>query len=95
MPKKRVNGVEAMVEGHMASLSQLINQVHNLEHPAVSSTSTGEVGKATVPATEVRRIAANLESISAKVATHTGRMHHWETMPKPELAKVEALELQV
>ena len=45
--------------------------------------------------TEVRRIAANLESTSAQVATLTGRMHHWGTMPKPELAKVEALELQV
>ena len=40
-------------------------------------------------------MAANLESTSAQVATLTGRMHHWETMPKPELAKVEALELQV
>ena len=29
------------------------------------------------------------------MATLTGRMHHWETMFKPELAKVEALELQV
>ena len=36
-----------------------------------------------------------LQSTSARVATLTGRMHHWETMPKPELAKVEALELQV
>ena len=51
--EKRVHGVEAMAESHKASLSQLINRVHNLEHPAVSSTSTGEVGKATVPATEV------------------------------------------
>ena len=93
--KNLVHGVEAMVESHKASLPQLINRVHNLEHPAVSSTSTGEIGEATVPATEVRRIAANLESTSAQVATLTGRMHHWETMPKPELAKVEALELQV
>ena len=29
------------------------------------------------------------------MATLMGRMDHWETMPKPELAKVEALELQV
>ena len=93
--EKRVHGVKAMVESHKASISQLINRVHNLEHPAVSSTSTGEVGEATVPATEVRCIAANLESTSAQVVTLTGRMHHWETMPKPELAKVEALELQV
>ena len=42
----------------------------------------------------MRRIAANLESTSAQVATLTGRMHHWESMPKPELAKVEALEIQ-
>ena len=93
--KKRVHGLEAMVESHKASLSQLINRVHNLEHPAVSSTSTGEVGEVKVPAAEVRRIAANLESTSAQVATLTGRMHHWETMSKPESAKVEALELQV
>ena len=93
--EKRVHGVEAMAESHKASISQLINRVHNLEHPAVSSTSTGEVGEATVPATEVRRIAANLESTSAQVATLTGRMNHWETMPQPESAKVEALELQV
>ena len=93
--EERVHGVEAMVESHEASISQLINRVHNLEHPAVSSTSTGEVGEAKVPATEVRRIAVNLESTSAQVPTLTGRMHHWETMPKLELAKVEALELQV
>ena len=93
--KKRVRGVEAMVESQKASIFQLINWVHNLEHPAVLSTSTGEVGEATVPATEVRRIAANLESNRAQVATLTGRMHPWETLPKPELAKVEALELQV
>ena len=61
--EKRVHGVEAMVESHEASISQLINRVHNLEHPAVSSTSTGEVGEATVPAAEVRRIAANLEHL--------------------------------
>ena len=78
-----MHGVEAMVQSHKAHISQLINRVHNLEHPAVSSTSTGEVGEATVPATEVRRIAANLESTSAQVATLTGGMHHWETMPKP------------
>ena len=90
--EKRSHGVEAMVESHKASLSQLINRVHNLEHPGVSSRSTGEVGEAKVPATEVRRIAANLESTSAQVGTLTGRMHHWQTMPKPELAKVEALE---
>ena len=93
--EKRVHGVEAMVESHKASNSQLINRVLNLEHPAVSSTSKGEVGEATVPATEVRRIAANLETTSAQVATLTGQMHHGETMPKPDLAKVEALELQV
>ena len=93
--EKRVHGVEAMVESHKPSISQLIRRLHNLEHPAVSSTYTGEVGEATVPATDVRRIAASLESISAQVTTLTGRMHHWETMPKPELAKVEALELQV
>ena len=93
--EKRVHGVEAMAESQKASISQLINRVHNLEHPAVSSTSTGEVGEAKVPATEVRCIAANLGSTSAQLATLTGRMHHWETMPKPELAKVEALEVQV
>ena len=89
--EKWVHGVEAMVESHQASISPSLS----IEHPAVWSTSTGDVGEATVPATEVRRIAANLESTSAQVATLTGRMHHWETMPKPELAKVEALELQV
>ena len=47
-----------------------------------------------MPATEVRRIAANLEITSPQVATLTGQMHHWENMRKPELAKVEALELQ-
>ena len=93
--KKRVHGVEAMAESHKASISQLINRIHNLEHLAVWSTSTGEAGEAKVPATEVRRIAANLEITSAQVATITGQMQHWETMPKPELAKVEALELQV
>ena len=93
--KKQVHGVEAMVESHKASISQLIHRVHNLEHPAVASKSTEEVGEAKVPATEVRRIAANLEITSAQVATLTGQMHHWGTMPKPELAKVEALELQV
>ena len=93
--EKRVHGVKAMVESHKTSISQLINRVHNLEHPAVSSTSTGEVEEAKVPATEVKRIAANLESNSAQVATLTGRMHQWETMPKPEVAKVEELELQV
>ena len=93
--EKRVHGVEAMAESHNASISKLINRIHNLEHPAVSSTSTGEVRGATVPATEVRRMAADLESTSAEVVTLTGRMHHWETMPEPELAKVEALELQV
>ena len=93
--EKRVHGVEALAERHMASLSQLIHRVHNLEHPAVSSTSTGEAGEAKVPAMEVRRIAANLKSTSAQVAMLTGQMHHWETMPKAELAKVEALELQV
>ena len=93
--EKRLHGVEAMVESHKASILQLVNWVHNLEHPAVSSTSTGAVEEATVPATEVRRIAANLKSTSAQVATLTGQTHHWETMPKPKLAKVEALELQV
>ena len=82
--EKRVHGVDAMVESHKASISQLIHRVHNLEHPAVLSTSTGEVREATVPSTEVRRIAANLENTSAQVATLTGQMHHWETMPKPE-----------
>ena len=94
-PKKRVHGVEAMVESHKASVYQLINRVHNLEHPAVSSTSTGGVGEAKVPATEVRRISADLEITSAQVATLTGQMHHWGTVPKPEWAKTEALELQV
>ena len=92
--EKRVHGVEASAESHKASFSQLIHRVHNLEHPAVSSKSTGEGGEAKVPRTEVRRIAANLESTSAQVATLTGRMHHWETMLKPELAKVESLELR-
>ena len=93
--EKRVHGVEAMAESHKESISQLVNRVHNLEHSAVSSTSTGEVGEATVPATELRRIAANLESTSAQVATLTGQMHHCKTMPKPESAKLEALEVQV
>ena len=93
--EKRVHGVEALAASHQASISQLINRVQNLEHPTVVSTSTGEVGEATVPATEVRRIATNLASTRAQVATLTGRMHHWQTMPKPELANVEALELQV
>ena len=92
--EKRVHGVEAMVESQKASFSQLINRIHNLEHPAISSTSTGEVGEAKVPATEVRRIAAILEITSAQVAMLTGKMHHWETIPKQELAKVEAVELQ-
>ena len=70
--EKQVHSVEAMVESHKASISQLINAVHNLEHPAVSSTSTGKVGEATVPATEVRRKAANPKSTSAQVATLTG-----------------------
>ena len=48
-----------------------------------------------MPAAQVRHIAANLESTSAQVATLTGPLHHWETMPKPEWGKVEALELQV
>ena len=34
--------------------------------------------------TYLRRMAANLESTSAQVATLTGPMHHWETMPKLE-----------
>ena len=93
--ENRVHGVEAMAESHKASISQLINRVHNLEHPAVSSTSTGEAGEAKVPATEVRHIAVNLEISSAQVATLMGQMHHWETMPKPDLAKVEALKIQV
>ena len=76
MPKKQMHGVEAMVESHKASISQLTNRVHTLEHPAISSTSTGEVGEAKVPATEVRRMAANLEITSAQVATLTGQMHH-------------------
>ena len=88
-----VHGVEAMAESQKASFSQLINPVHNLEHPAVSSTSTEEAGEAKMPATVVRRIAANLEITSAQVAPLTGQMHRWETMPKPESAKVEALEL--
>ena len=54
--EKRVHGVEALAESHKASLSQLINRVHNLELPAVSSTSIGEAGE------ETRRIAANLQS---------------------------------
>ena len=93
--EKRVHGVEAMGESHKASFPLLINRVHNVEHPAVSSTSTGEAGEAKVPATDVRYIAANLEITSAQLATLTGQMHHWVTMPKLELAKVEALELQV
>ena len=93
--ENRVHGAEALTESHKASISQLINQVHSLEHPAVSSTSTREVEEAKVPATEVRHIAANLESTSAQVAKLRGRIHHWEFMPKPELAKVAALELQV
>ena len=48
-----------------------------------------------MPSTEVRRIAAYREISSAPVTTLTGRMHNWEAMPKLELAKVEALELQV
>ena len=93
--EKWVHGVEAMVGSHKASISQRINQVHNLEHPAVSSTATREVEEAKVPATEVRRIAANLEIRSAQVTTLTGQMHHWETVPKLESTKVKALELQV
>ena len=80
--EKRVHGVEAMVEVHKASISPLINRVHNLEHPTGSSTSTAEAGEAKVPAAEMRRIAANLEMTSARVATLTGQMHHWGTMPK-------------
>ena len=38
--EKRVHGAEAMAESHKAFFSQLINWVHNLEHPAVWSTST-------------------------------------------------------
>ena len=87
--------MEAIVESHKASISQLINRVHNFEHPAVSSTSTGEVEEAKVLATEVRRIAAGLEITSAQVRTLTGQMHHWGNVPKPELAKTEAVELQV
>ena len=49
--QKRVHGVEATVESHKASISELINRVHNFEHPAASSTSTGEGGEAKVPAT--------------------------------------------
>ena len=93
--EKQVHGLEAMAESHKESFLQLVNCVHNLEHPDVPSTSTGQGGEAKVPATQVRRIAANLESTSAQVATLTGRLHHWETMPKPELATVEALELQL
>ena len=93
--EKRVHGVQARVESHKASISQLINRVHNLEHPAVSSSSTGEVGEAKVPATELRCIAANLEITTAEVATLTGQMYLLETMPKPEFAKVEALDVQV
>ena len=81
--EKRVHGVEAMAESHKASLLQLIIQVHNLEHPAVSSTSTGEAGEAKVPATEVRGIAANLESTSAQVATLTGRCIIGRLCPSP------------
>ena len=93
--EERVHGVEAMAEIHKASLSQLINLVHNLVQPAVSSTYTGEAGEAKVPATEVRRIVANLEITSAQVATLGGQMHHCKTMPNLGWAKVEALELQV
>ena len=75
--------MKALAESHKASISQLINRVHNLEHPAVSSTSTGEAGEAKVPATEVRRIAANLKITSAQVTTHTGQMHHWDNVPRP------------
>ena len=60
--EKRVHGVEAMAEGHKASISQFIRQVHNLEHPAALSISTGEVAEAKVRATEVRRIAVNLKT---------------------------------
>ena len=74
--KKQVHGVEAIAESQKASFSQLINRVHNLEHPAVSSTFTGESGEAKVPATEVRHIAASLEITSAQVATLTGQMQH-------------------
>ena len=75
--ENQVHGVEALGESHKASTSQLINRVHNLEHPAVSSTSTGEAGEAKVPATEVRRIAASLEIRSAQVVTLRGQMHRW------------------
>ena len=84
-----------MAESQKASISQLINLVHNFEHPAVSSTSAGEAGEATVPAAEVRHIGANLESTSGQVVKLTGGMHHWETVPKPEMAKVEALDLRL
>ena len=90
-----MHGVEALAESHKASVYQLINRVHNLEHPAVLSTSTGEAGEAKLPATEVRHIAANLEMTSVQVATLTGQTHHRENMPKPESAKVQALELQM
>ena len=84
--QKRVHGVEAMEESQKASFSQLITREHNLEHPAVLSTSRGEVGEAKVRTTEVRRITANLGSTIAQVATLTRRMHHWETMPKLKAA---------
>ena len=48
-----------------------------------------------MPATEVRGIGASLEGTSAQDATLEGGMHHWTTMLKPEMAKVEALEIQV
>ena len=74
--EKLVHGVQAMAETNKASFCQFINQVHSLEHPAVLSSSTGEAAEAKVPATEVRRIAANLEIHNVQVATLTGRMHH-------------------
>ena len=88
--EKRVHGVEAPARSHEASITQHVNRLHNLEHPIVLSLYTGEVGEAKVPATEVIRITNKPKSTSAKVATLTGGMHHWESMSKQELAKVEA-----
>ena len=89
--KRQLEGVLNEVTGlisHRAQSDKSVEELKSLEGKVLNCDRV-----TTNMAEEIRRIGLNFEDAEKRV--HGVEAHHWETMPKPELAKVEALELQV
>ena len=89
--KRQLKGVLNEVTGLSSHRAQLDKSVEDLKGSEGKVLNCDRV--TTNMAEEIRRIGLNCEHAEKRV--HGVEAHHWETMPKPELAKVEALELQV